>query len=79
MREPKFILVFESEKHYPFVIYEQVVMAVDSISGIHQRNRGEYSTLELALLELSILNENEPILLTYSSKPIDNVVDLRRN
>jgi hypothetical protein len=67
--EPKFLLVFEPKNpQSPFAIYEQA-----HIGGqVGQRIYSRHGTIETALSELSQLNDNEPVLLAYSTKPIDN-------
>jgi len=67
--EPKFILVFE--KNYydnPFAVYEQAMFP----DGLAQHLHSRYDRIETALRALSSLNNGEPILLAYSTKPVDN-------
>lgn len=87
MKEPKFLLVFEFGKPLPFAIYEQAELVtgardlfnpltnqVDSIptKEVGQRLYDAFETFQGALSCLGQLNDNEPVLLAYSTKPIDN-------
>lgn len=69
--EPKYLLVYEKNTYTdtsPYKIYEQA-----TISGqTGQRIYSSHSDLGTALDELTKLNDNQPVLLAYSTKPIDN-------
>lgn len=68
--EPKYLLVLEpnGNPERPYTIYEQA-----TISGqVGQRFYASFDNLGKALLELVSLNDGQPILLAYSTKPIDN-------
>lgn len=75
MNEPKYLLVFEVKYHEnPYVIYEQA-----EIGGkIGQRVYRMFGHFEDAMYEMNKLNDGEPVLLAYSTKPIDNTFDLNR-
>lgn len=69
--EPKYLLVFEPNigiGRYPYAIYEQAHVGGQTGQRLHTR----YEELIDALKELSKLNDNQPVLLAYSTKPIDN-------
>ena len=70
MKEPKYLLVFERAQHLSnsFAIYEQA-----HIGGqVGQRLHSRHVSIDAALFELFTLNGEEPVLLAYSTKPIDN-------
>lgn len=91
--EPKYLLVLEPNTQktqmYPYVIYEQMASYIltdkQKTQLVHreppvisQRFYQSFQSLEAALLALAQLNGGEPILLAYTTKPIDNTFDLNR-
>lgn len=67
--EPKYLLVYEYNKfNEHFAIYEQANIGGQTAQRIYMR----CLTMELALEELSRLNDGQPVLLAYTTKPIDN-------
>lgn len=66
---PKYLLIYEPNKYnWNFAIYEQA-----NINGtVAQRIINRYPTIDGALQELSTLNDGQPVLLAYTTKPIDN-------
>lgn len=89
--EPKYILVYDTTISYgwPYIIYEQIASYI--LTGeqrnqlvhreppmISQRRHQGFTNFEDAIKELSQLNGNEPILLAYSTKTIDNSFDPSR-
>lgn len=78
MNEPKYLLVYEQDKFSThsnnYAIYEQAVIG----GQIGQRIWMRFDTIEKALRELSTLNDNQPVLLAYTTKVIDNTFDLNR-
>lgn len=81
--EPKFILVFEANSAYPYAIYEQMASYIltpkQKTQLVHreppqiaQRIYSRHDQINVALSELYRLNDNQPVLIAYSTKPIDN-------
>lgn len=82
--EPKYLLVYEPNSFdHPYAIYEQmasyILTPAQKTQLVHreppqisQRVVMRYPTSDLALKELAKLNDNQPVLIAYSTKPIDN-------
>ena len=68
MKEPKFLLVIEKHQTHPYTIYEQAVVG----GQVGQRHYMRYDNFDTALKNLVELNGGDPVLLAYSTKPIDN-------
>lgn len=90
--EPKYLLMYDARNNagLPYKIYEQMAthdvtenqgteLVSHKPAAIAKRLYATFSNLEDAMKCLSIINDFEPILLAYSSKPIDNVVNLSRD
>lgn len=72
MKEPKFLLVMENHPTAPYAIYEQSEITMESKKEIGQRLYLRFTHLDIALKNMVELNEGQPVLLAYSTKPIDN-------